>query len=170
MPIFSRKVHPTLSLSLFTSDALPDNMSWCPVTCATCRDIKVFWLAAGHRTWLMLLGFFLSIATTLKITGRTKSHQYSSLPTVCTWRSWLMTGQCHLMICLNMSWWTCLWAERFQTDVMCFVELFGSGSQERKGWWCRPKRTETLMDSAASTIHKGEWSPQGKSVSSDWWF
>lgn len=69
----------------------------------------------------------------------------------------------HLMICLNMSWWTCLWAERFQTDVMCFVELFGSGSQERKGWWCRPKRTETLMDSAASTIHKGEWSPQGKS-------
>lgn len=31
--------------------------------------------------------------TTLKITGKTKSPQYSSLPTACTWRSWLTAGE-----------------------------------------------------------------------------
>lgn len=42
------------------------------------------------------------------------------------------------------------------------AELSRSGSRERKGWWCRLKRAEALMDSAAATIHRGAWSPQGK--------
>lgn len=51
-------------------------------------------------------------------------------------------------------------------DRFLFVcaELFASGSRGREGWSCRPRRTETRTDCAATTIHKGASLPRGRAV------
>lgn len=105
--------------------------------------------------------FLFCTVTTLKIMGKTKYQQYSSLQTVCTWHLWQTTGQLPenaILYNLNV-----LHTGKMLSDrCVAFAELLGFGSWGRKGWWWRRKETETLMDCVASTIHKGELLLRGK--------
>lgn len=99
-------------------------------------------------------------ATTLTITGRTRSPPYSFLQTGCTWRSWRTTGEwlsSNVLATKTIGW----KGTTPHRDVMS-AGLFGSGSRELKEWRCRPKQTGNLTGCAATIIHRGESLPRGK--------
>lgn len=135
----------------------------CPSVLVFCN---LFYMYTMWNVWLWLGAvqshiFLFCTVTTLKIMGKTKYQQYSSLQTVCTWHLWQTTGQLSenaILYNLNV-----LHTGQMLSDrCVAFAELLGFGSWGRKGWWWRQKETETLMDCAASTIHKGELLLRGK--------